>query len=346
VILTAFSLKTSQIPFTIGEKVHSMRRREIVGRSCVQKRGRVVLVVGSDGLAREARSLLLACSGWRVMTAATARQAMETASKEQPDVALLDLVLPDMDGFEACRLLRCNAGTEAMPVLLLGAPPQPAAEERVTLAGAAGFVPETEVSSELVSCLRQVVLQMDDEKAVDAATCLCRYRSFLSRVGELVSNNRPFGLLLVKLVGLRAVTWETRDAAVRLATMAVREVLALAGERSDVASYRRSGDFLVLTGPYRASALCRRVLARFESLSGSYLSVQATLSLAIGGVTNLHRGFANTAEVIRLAEQAARYARRRGLGHYLASWERRLMTEDVPLSAGLPFAASGFEYER
>ena len=318
----------------------------MVSRSSVRKQGRLVLVAGGDGLAWEVHSLLLARSGWRVMTAATARQAMETASEEEPDVALLDLVLPDMDGFEACRLLRRNAATEAIPVLLLGAPAGPGAEERAMLAGAAGFVPKTGVSSELVSRLSQLVLQLDEEKAVDAATCLHRYRSFLRRVSESLSSNRPFALLLVKLVGLRAVRPETRDTAVRLATIAIREALALAGNLSDVASYRGSGDFLVLTGPYRASALCRRVLARFESLSGSFLPAQAAPSLAIGGVTNLHRGFGNIAEAIRLAEQAAKYARRRGLGHYLASWERGLLKEDVPLPPERPFSSCGFEYKQ
>jgi DNA-binding response OmpR family regulator len=60
-------------------------------------------------------------AGYEVLTAASGREAIETIRCRRPDLVLLDLMLPDIDGFGVCEILRCNATTAAIPIIILSA---------------------------------------------------------------------------------------------------------------------------------------------------------------------------------------------------------------------------------
>jgi DNA-binding response OmpR family regulator len=60
-------------------------------------------------------------AGYEVLTASSGREAIETIRCRRPDLVLLDLMLPDIDGFGVCEILRCNAATAAIPIIILSA---------------------------------------------------------------------------------------------------------------------------------------------------------------------------------------------------------------------------------
>ena len=83
-----------------------------------RRRGRV-LVVDDEAPITELLSTALRYMGYEVATAATGNAALESASKSPPDLVVLDVMLPDIDGFEVCRRLR-SAGND-VPVIFLTA---------------------------------------------------------------------------------------------------------------------------------------------------------------------------------------------------------------------------------
>ena len=60
-------------------------------------------------------------AGYEVMTASSGREAIETIRCCRPELVLLDLMLPDIDGFGVCEILRRNASTATIPILILSA---------------------------------------------------------------------------------------------------------------------------------------------------------------------------------------------------------------------------------
>ncbi len=60
-------------------------------------------------------------AGYEVRTAASGREALESIRTRRPDLVLLDLMLPDIDGFGVCEILRRSAATAAVPILILSA---------------------------------------------------------------------------------------------------------------------------------------------------------------------------------------------------------------------------------
>jgi diguanylate cyclase (GGDEF)-like protein/PAS domain S-box-containing protein len=83
-----------------------------------RSRGRV-LVVDDDRPSRNLMRLLLEEEGFEVVTAANGHEAIELASSSSPEVIVLDLVMPGMDGIETCRRLKRSAETSPVPVVFV-----------------------------------------------------------------------------------------------------------------------------------------------------------------------------------------------------------------------------------
>jgi two-component system sensor histidine kinase VicK len=83
--------------------------------------GPLILVVDDEPDIRALLRDQLELEGFRVLEAGRALEAVEIARERQPDLITMDLMLPDLDGFEAIRLLRENARTRETPVVILSA---------------------------------------------------------------------------------------------------------------------------------------------------------------------------------------------------------------------------------
>jgi hypothetical protein len=81
-----------------------------------------ILVVDDDALAREILADQLAEAGYLVSTAEDGKKALAMVSSESPDLILLDVIMPNLDGFEVCRRLKSDEQTILIPVVRLGAP--------------------------------------------------------------------------------------------------------------------------------------------------------------------------------------------------------------------------------
>jgi DNA-binding response OmpR family regulator len=95
----------------------NMGRKDKRAKKQQEKKPRL-LVVEDDLTLQETLEYNLAAEGYRVLTAADGFLALEVARKEKPDLVVLDVMLPGMDGFEVCRVLRREA---SVPILMLTA---------------------------------------------------------------------------------------------------------------------------------------------------------------------------------------------------------------------------------
>jgi CheY-like chemotaxis protein len=97
------------------------------------------ILVAEDHLdSREALRALLEAFGYRVLIAVNGQQAVGMAVAEQPDLVLMDIMMPEMDGFEATRAIRGDARTSKIPIIAVTA--MEGAQQLALLAGADDFV--------------------------------------------------------------------------------------------------------------------------------------------------------------------------------------------------------------
>jgi DNA-binding response OmpR family regulator len=80
-----------------------------------------VLIVDDESMARTLLRLMLVRAGYNVSEAEDGYDALEKVHLNQPDLVLLDVMMPGMDGFTVCEKLRNNQETSTMPVIMLSA---------------------------------------------------------------------------------------------------------------------------------------------------------------------------------------------------------------------------------
>ena len=116
--------------------------------------GARVLVVDDDPLLVRLVRTHLEKAGYKVLTAADGEQALETAANELPDLVVLDLMLPKLDGYEVCRRIR---EFSMVPVVMLTARGEPVDRLRGFEMGADDYLSKPFVPAELLARVRAVL---------------------------------------------------------------------------------------------------------------------------------------------------------------------------------------------
>jgi DNA-binding response OmpR family regulator len=100
------------------------------------------LIVEDEPAANRLLAMLVQLRGYKTDSAFTGDEAIQKAEVQKPDLVFLDLMLPDMNGYEVCKTFKCRRSTSGIPIVLVTA--RLAAENRVEgfLAGAVEYVPK------------------------------------------------------------------------------------------------------------------------------------------------------------------------------------------------------------
>lgn len=80
-----------------------------------------ILIVEDEESLLKLESILLTSKGYEVQGVGDGRAALEAISRSKPDLVLLDIMLPEIDGFEVCRRIKADDETKHIPVIMLTA---------------------------------------------------------------------------------------------------------------------------------------------------------------------------------------------------------------------------------
>ena len=117
-----------------------------------------VLVIDDDLAITELMSMLLKTHGFEVYTCNSGVEGVKVVKEKSPNVVLLDLMMPDLDGWQVCKALRVFSN---VPILILSAINDPSMVASVLDAGADDFLVKPVPSSVLVAHIKKMVRQID-----------------------------------------------------------------------------------------------------------------------------------------------------------------------------------------
>ena len=106
----------------------------------MESKGKKILIADDEPDILEIIQYNLTKEGYEVITAKDGDEAIGKAKIVRPDLIILDIMMPGIDGIEACRRIRANAATAQTPVLMFSALSEEA--EAARLAGADGMLPK------------------------------------------------------------------------------------------------------------------------------------------------------------------------------------------------------------
>ena len=102
--------------------------------------GKTVLVVDDSALNRKLIRTILGLKKIRIIEAGDAEKALELTRLHRPDLILMDLQLPGMNGLEATEILKTNSETASIPVVILSAGSVPEDNRQILRSGASGLI--------------------------------------------------------------------------------------------------------------------------------------------------------------------------------------------------------------
>ena len=107
---------------------------------------RRILVAEDDRFLRKAAEMALKRRGYTVLTAANGEEALRTAQSALPDLVLLDLIMPKLNGFDVLQALKKDAPTAHIPVIILSNLGQERDVQQAMEAGAAAYLIKGDLS--------------------------------------------------------------------------------------------------------------------------------------------------------------------------------------------------------
>ncbi len=228
----------------------------------------------------DARELLGEALGdeYDVLTAADGQEAVDVARAQRPDLLLLDLNMPRLDGFEVLEQLRADPSTTDMPVILVTARSDDAGKVRALDQGAVDYLQkpfsERELRARVERTLRLVRSQiaLRELAQTDPLTSLANLRAFRARLDDEVKRARryrtPLTCVMADLDQLKPINDELGHAAGDRAIAQVAAVIREELRETDFGA-RYGGDEFVVLLPHTAAeegrVFAERVCARIRA---------------------------------------------------------------------------------
>lgn len=114
-----------------------------------------VLVVDDEIPIQRIVKFNLEKEGYEVFVADDGKKALESVKQNKPDIILLDVMMPELDGYEVCKILKKNAKTKNIPVIMLTARGQESDEKKGKSAGADDYITKPFSPKKLMELVKQ-----------------------------------------------------------------------------------------------------------------------------------------------------------------------------------------------
>jgi CheY-like chemotaxis protein len=123
-----------------------------------------VLLVDDSETVIQFEKLILRGQGFDILAVKNGKQALASAASQKPDLVLLDLMMPEMDGLETLRHLQANPDTQGIPVIVVTTKGDPALVEQAFAAGCRDYVTKPVDKVELLTKIKNLLPEAGPEK--------------------------------------------------------------------------------------------------------------------------------------------------------------------------------------
>jgi PleD family two-component response regulator len=290
-------------------------------------KGRILVVEDDLDISNMLR-IYFDSQGYEVLVAGRGGDALELCRKKLPHVVVLDIMLPDMDGYEVCKKLRSNLRTSHIPIMFLTQKDERMDKIAGLELGADDYITKPFDIEELKFRIQNAVVRTTRESLTNPVTGLPSGKLIEEQL-RLLMRKDGWAILYIGLKDFGAFNevygFVAGDDVLRFTAMVIGNAVDELGTPDDFIGHTAANDFVVITTASQAQAIKGKVTDRFATEVGTfynfrhrergYITVQdpdgqekqvPLTTLAVGVIARDDGPFADIREITERAAEARR----------------------------------------
>jgi diguanylate cyclase (GGDEF)-like protein len=298
-----------------------------------------ILVVDDDPDIARFVEVNLRSAGYDVSVASDGEEALEKAASLRPDLVLLDVMMPRIDGFEVAQRLRRNPQTSNTSIIMLTAKALSTDKVLGLTAGADDYIIKPFDPIELLARVKGTLRRAKEMRNLSPLTGLPGNIRIQEEIERMVREDRPFAVLYSDLDNFKAYNdqkgFVRGDRLIQATARIIQDaVVEFAGSEGFV-GHVGGDDFVAVVPPEIAEDVVKRIVERFdaeidgfyetEDLERGYVEVEdrrgvlqklPLVGVSVGIATTQVRRFAHYGEAVAVATEMKQFAKRDSRSSY------------------------------
>jgi two-component system, cell cycle response regulator len=284
-----------------------------------------VLIIEDHPDQRDLLAIVLQREGYKVVTAANGLEALEKLEQDEVHIALSDIMMPKMDGFELINKIRSNSALRHIYIILITARIQEGDRVRGLDLGADDYITKPFSFSELLARVRvgsrvvQYQQHLEYQTQIDSLTGLFNRRAFEKKIGEEFERSKRYGhplsVVILDIDNFKKINDTYGHHGGDAALVRISEILRERSRRSDFPS-RFGGEEFVLVLPETdqdsAIQVARKFHEEIRSCSFGTVDKPFVLTVSMGLTSSTKKDYSDWREMVADADCALYQAKNTG----------------------------------
>lgn len=227
-----------------------------------------ILIVEDDLDLSEMLNAYFRVQGYDVLTAAWGKDAVKMSREHNPDLVVLDIRLPDIDGYEVCRQLRTNRRTQDIPVIFLTEKRDRVDKLAGLELGVVDYITKPFDIQELRLRVRNSLRRAAQQQIVNPVTNVPEGQIVEEKMNELLQQDGRWAILTIGIHGLESFGdhygFIASDDVLRAVTLMVNNAIREVGNESDFIGHLAANEFVIITDSEHLPAIRERIEVRIK----------------------------------------------------------------------------------
>ncbi len=298
-----------------------------------------ILVVDDEPVICQLVADTLRSDGMDVICAVDGVEALKRARQERPNLIILDIMMPDMDGYELCRQLRRGFLTSNIPIIMLTALDQMPDKVKGMSEGADDYITKPFHPSELRTRVTAHLRRSERDIETSPLTRLPGNLAVERALKERIERDEPFAVCYFDLDNFKPYNdkygFVAGDVVLKMLSELIVRAVLQEGNEDDFIGHEGGDDFVVITTPDQAEAICQAVVTGFdEAILDQYNAEDRAqgycvsydrqgsevaypfMSVSVAVVTNQRRKLVHPGQIAMIAVEVLKYAKSIGGSTY------------------------------
>ncbi|MCK4538408.1 MAG: response regulator [Candidatus Krumholzibacteria bacterium] len=227
-----------------------------------------ILVVDDEEHIRRILQFQLEKYGYVVKTAENGEVALRIVHREAPDLIILDLMMPKVNGFEVCRRLRADFQTSHIPIIMLTAKSDLPDKIKGLRDGANDYLIKPYANEELLLRVRNVLEWSQQQKNANPLTGFAGNKAIEKELQRKIENGDSFAFIYIDIDNFKAYNdfygYQKGDESILFLADIITESVNSLGGADDFVGHIGGDDFVIMTSVDRAEFISRHILDEFD----------------------------------------------------------------------------------